>query len=67
MTHDREILHYALLMMKRYKDDAALEAANRANRLLDDGNMDGCETWHRILEAIERLQATKPADGGNLH
>ena len=25
--------------------------------------MAGAETWHRILNAIERLQATKPAEG----
>jgi hypothetical protein len=23
----------------------------------------GAETWHRILNAIERLQAQKPAEG----
>jgi len=25
--------------------------------------MAGAETWHRILNAIERLQAKAPADG----
>jgi hypothetical protein len=25
--------------------------------------MVGAETWHRNLNAIERLQATKPAEG----
>jgi hypothetical protein len=25
--------------------------------------MTAYETWHRILNAIERLQATKPAEG----
>jgi hypothetical protein len=25
--------------------------------------MAGSETWHRILNAIERLQATAPAEG----
>ena len=25
--------------------------------------MVGAETWHRILNAIARLQGTKPADG----
>jgi hypothetical protein len=32
-------------------------------RLLDEGDLAGAETWHRILNAIERLQATKPAEG----
>ena len=27
----------------------------------------GAETWHRILNAIERLQAKAPAEGEKLH
>jgi hypothetical protein len=34
-----------------------LEAAERADQLLDENDMAGAETWHRILNAIERLQA----------
>ena len=49
--------------VKRYGDDAMLEAAERADQLLDEGDMAGAETWHRILNAIERLQATKPTEG----
>jgi hypothetical protein len=45
--------------VQRYGDDAMLEAARRADQLLDEG----AETWHRILNAIERLQAPKPAEG----
>jgi hypothetical protein len=29
--------------------------------------MAGAETWHRILNAIERLQAKVPADGEGAH
>jgi hypothetical protein len=29
--------------------------------------MAGAETWHRILNAIERLQAKKPAEGEKVH
>ena len=29
--------------------------------------MAGAETWHRILNAIERLQARAPADGEKVH
>jgi hypothetical protein len=51
----------ALLIVKCY-GDAMLEALHRADQLLDEGDMAGCEVWHRILNAIERLQAQKPAD-----
>ena len=29
--------------------------------------MAGAETWHRILNAIERLQAKAPAEGEKAH
>jgi hypothetical protein len=60
---ERDIWAAALLMVKRYGDAAMIEAAQRADELLDAGDMAGCETWHRILNAIERLQATAPAEG----
>jgi len=40
-----------------------LEAAARADQLLDDGDMAGAATWHRIVDTIERLQATNPGEG----
>ena len=36
-------------------------AVARADQMLDEGDMPGAATWHRILDAIERLQAQKPA------
>ena len=53
--------------MKGYGDDAMHEAAERADQLLDEGDMAGAETWHRILNAIERLQARHPAEGEKVH
>ena len=50
-----------------HRDDAMLEAAERADRLLDEVDMAGAETWHRILNAIERLPATRPAGGDAVH
>jgi hypothetical protein len=59
MIDDRDIWAAALLLVKRYGDDA--------NQLLDEGDMAGAETWHRILNAIEQLQGTKPAEGETVH
>jgi hypothetical protein len=64
---DRDVWQAALLMVKRYGDDAMLEAAERADQLLDEGDMAGAETWHRILIAIERLQAKALAEGEKVH
>ena len=44
-----------------------LEASAPADQLLDEGDMAGAETWHRIPNAIERLQVTKPAEGEKVH
>jgi hypothetical protein len=63
MISEREVWQCAQLMVRRYKGDAMLEAAARADQLLDQGDMAGASVWHRILNAIERLQATKPAEG----
>ena len=35
----------------------------RADKLQEDGDWRGALTWHRILDAIERLQARVPAEG----
>jgi Family of unknown function (DUF6961) len=67
MISDRDVWAAALLMVKRYKADAMLEAAARADRLLEEGDPLGAATWHRILDAIERLQAQKPAEDEPVH
>jgi len=56
-----------VLIVKRYGDDAMLEASERADQLLDEGDMAGAETWHRILNAIERLQAKAGGGGEGVH
>ena len=39
MIADRDVWQAALLMVKRYGDDATLEAAKRADQLLDEGDV----------------------------
>jgi hypothetical protein len=63
MHRDCSQLHLA----KRYGNDAMLEASERADQLLDEGDMAGAETWHRILNAIERLEVKVPAEGEKVH
>jgi triphosphoribosyl-dephospho-CoA synthetase len=67
MISDRDVWQAAVLMVRRYGDDALLEASQRADQLLDEGDMAGAETRHRILNAIERLQAKAPAEGEKVH
>ena len=39
----------------------------RRRQLLEDGEADAAANWHRILDAIERLQAQQPTDGEGVH
>jgi hypothetical protein len=67
MISDRDVWQATVLIVKRDGDDAMLEGAQRADQMLDEGDMAGAETWHRILNAIERLQAKAPAEGEKVH
>jgi len=67
MISDRDVWAAALAIVKRYGEDAMLEASMRAEQLQDEGDTAGAETWHRILNAIERLQAKWPAEGEAVH
>jgi hypothetical protein len=67
MISETDIWRAALAMVKRYGDDAQLEAAGRADQLQEDGDWQGAVTWHRILDAIERLQARTPAEGEKVY
>jgi hypothetical protein len=63
MVSDQEVWHTAIAMIRRYGPDAALEAGERSDLLTASGEIDGSEIWQRILVAIEKLQAEKPAPG----
>jgi hypothetical protein len=52
---DPDIFHAAKLLIDQHGADAAVRAAVRADVLLADGDPEGSEVWHRILEAIEEL------------
>jgi hypothetical protein len=52
---------------KQHGDDAWFHASTRADKLLDDGNLDGAATWRRILAAIEELQRMELKAGESPH
>ena len=54
-------------MIKRYGDDATIEAAMRADEFLDQGIIDGERLWMRIMQAIEELQRERPRVGEAVH
>ncbi len=65
MTSDLDIYRAAKLVMDQHGQDAAFHAAQRADAVLDAGDLDGAATWRRVLDAIKQLQGVTPA--GTVH
>ncbi len=63
MTSDLDIYRSASVLLNRYGDGASLHAANRADELLDKGDMDGRALWGRIYEAVLELGREAPGEG----
>lgn len=61
-----DIYRTAAVMIRRHGDDAGVEAAMRADRLLAAGDLDGAAVWRRVLAAIEELQR-KGKGGQTVH
>ncbi len=57
---ERDIWQTAKLLVDRYGEDAPLQAAQRADELLEEGHMDGRAVWFRIENACRELLRTKP-------
>ena len=62
MIDDPDIFRAAKLLIDQHGADAPLRAAERADELLDDGDVEGSGVWRRILEAIEELQRRRRED-----
>ena len=67
MIEGIDLWRAAKIMVKRYGDGAATEAAMRADEFLDQGIKDGKRVWMRIMQAIEELQRERPGDGEAVH
>jgi hypothetical protein len=52
MTSDLDIYRTANVLVKHYGEDAALEAAQSADAMLEKGSLDG----QRVLAAVKEIQ-----------
>ena len=53
-----DIWRVANLMLKRYRDEADIESAIRAEELAEEGDRAGEAIWRRIIDAIGQLENT---------
>ncbi len=51
MTSDLDIYRTANVLVKHYGEDAAIEAAQRADAMLEKGSLDGQRVWKRVMAA----------------
>jgi len=56
MIDDPDIFRAAKLLIDQHGDDAPIRAAQRADVLLEEGDLDGALVWRRILDAIDEMQ-----------
>jgi hypothetical protein len=56
-----DIWRAAMLMLKRYGENAHIESAARADELAADGDHDGAAVWRRITDAVAQLASTTPS------
>ena len=67
MTSDLDIYRSANELIKQFGDAADIEAAMRADELMDAGDMEGEAVWLRIVKAIEELGAREKPRGATTH
>jgi hypothetical protein len=64
LVDDPDIFRTAKLMIDQHGEEAALQAAQRADELFEDGDLEGSVVWRRIASAIEELQRGRRNDEG---
>ncbi len=67
MIPDLDIWRSAQALVKRHGQDAPIQAAMRADAMLDKGDLDGFSVWKRILQAVGELQGVAPGPGARVH
>jgi len=63
MTSDLDIYRTANVLVKHNGEDAALEAALRADAMLEKGSLDGQRVWKRVLAAVKEIQREERREG----
>ena len=67
MTSDLDVYRSANELIKQYGDAANIDAAMRADELMDAGDMEGEAVWLRIVKAIEELLSEERPKDAKVH
>ena len=63
MPSEIDIFRSAAVLIREHGEDATLEAAQRADAMLEKGDMEGCAVWKRIVRAVEELHRKERREG----
>ncbi len=67
MTSTIDIYRSANELIKQFGDAADIEAAMRADELMDAGDIEGEAVWLRIVKAIEELLSEERPEDAEVH
>ncbi len=67
MTSALDVYRSANVPIREHGDDAALDAAQRADAMLEKGDREGAAVWKRVLKAVEELQRHERREGEVAH
>ena len=63
MTTDLDIFRTASVLIREHGDEAAFEAAQRADAFLDRGETGPYLVWKRVLKAVKEIRRGEPREG----
>ncbi len=63
MTSDLDIYRSANLLVKQHGEDAPIEAAMKADAMLERGDLDDAAVWRRIVRAARELLSKEKPPG----
>ncbi len=67
MISDLDVYRSAQLIVEQHGDGAPIEAAMKADAMLEKGDLDGQAAWLRILGAVKELLQAQPDRGDVVH
>ncbi len=63
MTSELDFYRTADVLIREHGEDAALEAAQRADAMLEKGSLDGQRVWKQVLAAVKEIWRQEPRAG----
>jgi hypothetical protein len=64
---DQTVWRAATKMVELFPESASFEAAQRADKALEQGDLDNFNLWQRITNATEDLERAKPSGGETIN